>query len=211
MSVPPGGDDYDKEFDDETSEQETGEQSSSRMRILPFEWWMGLEAVVKKNPNGPFSEKLLRQFAELEREQPEVFARLCERYPALAAAVRSLMTTEQLLAELNRDYCVVKDGGKTLVLSFEEMEHAAGGERYVYRVPTYMSFRAFTDFYLNRHIMAGKDKPKWVDVGTWWLSHRKRRQYSGVIFKPGDKRDVIDGKLNLWTGWGVEPKPVIGA
>jgi hypothetical protein len=70
-----------------------------------------------------------------------------------------------------------------------------------------MSFRAFRDFYLNRHIMAGKEKPKWIDIGTWWLSHRQRKQYSGVIFKPGDKRENIDGKLNLWRGWGVEPKP----
>src|SRR5262249_54317200 len=41
----------------------------------------------------------------------------------------------EVLAELNRDYCVVKDYGKTMVLSFEPMEHAAGGERYTYHVP----------------------------------------------------------------------------
>src|SRR5262249_53608020 len=98
-------------------------------------------------------------------------------------------------------------GGKTWVLRFEEMEHAAGGERYLYRVPTYLSFQAFRDFYLNRHIhiMVGK-KSVSVSVGYWWLEHPRRRQYRGVIFKPGGKR-VIDGKLNLWTGWGVEPKP----
>jgi hypothetical protein len=55
--------------------------------------------------------------------------------------------------------------------------------------------------------MVGIEKPKLIDTGSWWLSHPQRRQYSGVIFKPGDARERIDGKLNLWRGWGVEPKP----
>jgi len=253
-----------------------------------------LAAKLKRKPDGPFSAEELAQFERLKREQPLPFARLCTRYPALAAAIkldaatvqaalentgkkdvvelfialvlaadldpleidallwlvvkkaevgyRPLASTlkkardeqaaqrdeqakqhakqakaqqhaaqrdeaERLLAELNRDNCVVLDGGKTLVLRFEEMEHVAGGEHYIYRVPTYLSFRAFRDFYLNRHIMAGKEEPKWIDIGSWWLHHPQRRQYSGVIFKPGDKRSEIDGKFNLWTGWGVEPKP----
>src|SRR5262249_39941448 len=42
---------------------------------------------------------------------------------------------EQLLAELNRDNQVVLDGARTRVLRFEEVEHDAGGEHYVYCVP----------------------------------------------------------------------------
>src|SRR5262249_39770641 len=47
-----------------------------------------LEREVKKRPNGPFTNDTIEKFERLRREQPEAFARLCERYPALAAAVR---------------------------------------------------------------------------------------------------------------------------
>jgi hypothetical protein len=110
---------------------------------------------------------------------------------------------EQVLAELNRDNCVVLDGARTMVLRFEETEHDAGGERYVYRVPTFLRFYDLRNLYLNRRIMVGDDHL--IDVGRWWLTHRDRRQYRGVTFKPAGK-PIIDGRLNLWCGWGVEPK-----
>ena len=46
-----------------------------------------VECALKENPDGPFSDERLEQFARLKREQVEDFARLCRRYPALAAAV----------------------------------------------------------------------------------------------------------------------------
>src|SRR5262249_30051407 len=49
----------------------------------------------------------------------------------------------RVLAELNRDNCVVLDAARTRVLRFEEMEHDAGGEHYVYRVPTFLRFEDF--------------------------------------------------------------------
>jgi hypothetical protein len=112
----------------------------------------------------------------------------------------------ELLTELNRDNCVVLDGARTKVLRFEDDEYAAGGEHYVYQVPTFLTFDDFRNLYLNRHINVGnEEEPKWIDIGKWWLHHRDRRQYRGVIFKPGGE-GVVDGKLNLWRGWGVEPK-----
>src|SRR5262249_31337674 len=117
---------------------------------------------------------------------------------------RSKPDEAALLAELNKDNCVVLDGGKVMVLRFEKTEHEAGGERYVYFVPTFLTFRACRDLYLNRRILVGQ---KSVDLGSWWLTHPQRRQYRGLIFRPGDDRRVIDGCLNLWTGWGVTPKP----
>jgi len=108
----------------------------------------------------------------------------------------------QRLSELNINNCVVLDGGKTLVLRFERMEHIAGGERYVHLVPTFLRFGDFRNFYLNRRIQVGKRS---VDIGSWWLEHVARRQYAGVIFRPAGAL-IINGRLNLWTGWGVEPK-----
>jgi hypothetical protein len=110
---------------------------------------------------------------------------------------------EQVLAELNRDNCIVLDGGRTLVLRFERAEHDAGGESYIYQVPTFLKFYDMRNLYLNRRILIGGDRT--VDIGKWWLGHRERRQYRGVTFKPAGK-PIIDGRLNLWSGWGVDPK-----
>jgi hypothetical protein len=111
--------------------------------------------------------------------------------------------SEEILAELNRDNAVVLDGARTMVLRFEEKPHEAGGERYTYRLPTFLRFEDFRNFYLNRYIDVGDDKVS--SIGTWWLAHPNRRQYRGVIFTPGGE-PIIGGRLNLWRGFGVEPK-----
>jgi hypothetical protein len=108
---------------------------------------------------------------------------------------------EHLLAELNRDNCVVLDGARARVLRFEEVEHDAGGEHYVHNVPTFLRFEDFRNLYLNRHIMIGNRS---VDVGGWWLQQPPRMQYPGIVFKPGGEH-IINGKLNLWRGWGITP------
>jgi len=109
---------------------------------------------------------------------------------------------ERIMAELNRDNCVVLDGARIRVLRFEEVEHDAGGEHYVYRVPTFLRFEDFRYLYFNRHIAANGEL---MDIGKFWLTHEDRRQYPGIVFKPGGE-PIVNGKLNLWTGWGVTPR-----
>jgi hypothetical protein len=62
--------------------------------------------------------------------------------------------------------------------------------------------------YLNRRIKSFDRYGKTItmDIGRWWLGNSQRRQYRGVTFVPAGPA-VIDGKLNLWRGWGVEPAP----
>jgi hypothetical protein len=106
------------------------------------------------------------------------------------------------LDKLNRDNAVVLDGGKAWVLRFEQVTHNLNGRRYSYRVPTYLRTGDFRTLYMNR--LAGSGE-RLVELGKWWLKHPKRRQYFGLVFEPGGE-PIIEGKLNLWTGWGVEPK-----
>src|SRR5262249_22612285 len=67
-----------------------------------------VERALKENPDGPFSDKLLEQFAKLAREQLAAFARLCRRYPALVEAVRLDATTVRPAIENARKDDVVK-------------------------------------------------------------------------------------------------------
>lgn len=103
------------------------------------------------------------------------------------------------LDALNERYCVVRDGSKVRVLTFER-ERQKGHAR---EVPVYLAFEDFRNLHLNRMVRIGDDKK--IPLGHWWLKHPDRRQYDGVTFQPGGERE-IDGHLNMWRGWGVEPK-----
>jgi hypothetical protein len=109
---------------------------------------------------------------------------------------------QALLDEMNKQNCVVLEGGKARVLRFEAATHWSRGKLYSREVPTYLRAEDFKLLYLNRHIQLGD---RAVDAGRWWLGHFKRRQYAGVTFVPGGA-EVVEGKLNLWRGWGITPK-----
>jgi hypothetical protein len=119
---------------------------------------------------------------------------------------------ELILAELNADQAVVIIGARTRVLRFENTPHDAGGEHYVHRLLTFLRFDDFRNFYLNRLTVDAEGEPFATDakgnpisIGRWWLGHPNRKTYQGVTFLPGGE-PIIDRRLNLWTGFGVEPK-----
>jgi hypothetical protein len=140
-------------------------------------------------------DALIEQAPELKKQPPPEPTEDEERAAQAEA--------EQMLAELNRDNCVVLDGGKTMVLRFERVEYSADGEHYVYEVPTFLRFNDLRNFFLNRRIRISDDKT--MPLGAWWLAHPRRRQYAGLVFEPKSPA-IVRGKLNLWRGWGVEPK-----
>lgn len=104
-------------------------------------------------------------------------------------------TGNKRLDETNAHYFVVREGGKVFVGTFERERGRT--------VLVLMSFADFRNLHMNRKVKVnGNDVP----LGKWWLEHPKRRQYEGLTFQPGNNAPVIDGKLNLWQGWGFEPK-----
>ena len=105
---------------------------------------------------------------------------------------------QTVLNELNARYCVVQDGTRVRVHSFERDEH----RRHVRQVSTFLHFAEFANLWMHRTVM---HNGKTIDIGRFWLRHPERRQYSGIVFLPGGP-EVIDSKMNLWRGWGVEPK-----
>lgn len=102
------------------------------------------------------------------------------------------------LEQLNRDFCVVLDGGRSRVLHFEEQRQ----EKHKRQVASFLSFEDFRNYHMNRFVQVGDKK---MPLGHWWLRHPERRQYRGLTFKPGSEHE-IDGRLNLWRGWGVQPR-----
>jgi hypothetical protein len=115
------------------------------------------------------------------------------------------------LAAMNEKYFVAPDGGKTIVVSFQER---LVGELKRFE-PVYQSFEDFSKLYQNRYVIEEKieiverrgqfvtekvHKP--LKLGKWWLDHPKRRQYEGITFEP-NQPEVINGSFNMWRGFAV--------
>jgi hypothetical protein len=143
-----------------------------------------------------------KTIAEKFKIRPITLDKLVAHERARQAHAKGAPKRQGVMAELNRDNCVVLDGARGRILRFEEVEHDAGGEHYVYRVPTFLRPEDFRLLYLNREITANGAV---MDIGKYWLTHKDRRQYPGIIFKPNGA-PIINGKLNLWRGWGVAPR-----
>jgi hypothetical protein len=108
-----------------------------------------------------------------------------------------------LVSEMNREYAVVDDNGKTVVVY--RREDTELNRKYVVKA----SYQAFRDFHLNARTMVtdtASGQVKWLANADVWLNNPQRRTYKGGLrFLPG----VHDGQsdvYNLWTGWGVDPQ-----
>ncbi len=99
------------------------------------------------------------------------------------------------LANLNERFCILPVAGKMRILEFTKVR-----DRQMAVFYTPYDFKVMLD---NVLVKTGKDK--FMGQGSWWLTQSKRRQYDGLVFHPGEI-DVVNGRLNLWQGWGIEPK-----
>lgn len=99
-----------------------------------------------------------------------------------------------VVTELNGKHAVVMVGGRCAVLT--EVEDT----RRKYKAITLSQQKDFTLFYKNRHIQVGTRR---MDLGTYWLQHPARRQFTKVVFAP---EGCAPGEFNLWRGFDVEPK-----
>ena len=108
------------------------------------------------------------------------------------------------LRELNEKHAVISDvGGKCRIISEVEDPTVPGRTR--------ISFQSFEDFrnrYRNRKVVIGfnaKAKSEvTIPLGAWWIDHEKRRQYSTIVFSPG--QDTTDS-YNLWSGFACDAIP----
>ncbi len=101
---------------------------------------------------------------------------------------------ESVVSELNAKHAVVMVGGRCAVLT--EVEEI----RRQYKTITLSKQSDFTLFYKNRQIQVGNRR---MELGTYWLQHPARRQYTKVVFSP---EGCAPGEYNLWRGFAVEPK-----
>jgi len=104
------------------------------------------------------------------------------------------------LEQMNRDHAVVNVEGKTRVASLQERELFDGFKIKVWVYSSFTDFKAFHAF--PRKFDRSSRHP--IGKGAWWLQQQGRSQFNGVEFAPCSE---TPGRLNLWMGWGCEPRP----
>jgi len=109
----------------------------------------------------------------------------------------------ELLAELNAAHAVLEhEASKCAIVCIDRNPQNDG--RITYRLQSFSDFR---NRYLNRKVnVASEGELKTVPLGDWWIRHPERRQFLAFTFVPGSSEERIDNHLNLWRGWGVEPR-----
>lgn len=96
-----------------------------------------------------------------------------------------------LLQEYNERFATVRIGGR-----FRVVDTSLPGDGLVFmQKDDFMNYRASDCIVIE---------DKLVPKAKLWLSNPRHRAYDGADFIPGVEDPV--GILNLWTGWGVQPK-----
>jgi hypothetical protein len=132
--------------------------------------------------------KAIREHCRENGDEPYLKRQIKKAKEAIATEA------EDLIDEMNNKYCVVRIGGRTRVMTFKT--------EFTRKVPEYLLLEDFKNFLLNRKVVVGKGAP----LGHYWLSHPRRRQYEGVVYRPDIQDRVVDGRLNLWQGFATEPR-----
>ena len=173
-----------EKIDDET--EANAEEARAAERAMDYLEFGGGKVVPLRPKTASESDEELA--AEDDRQSSEKAREKAEQYK------------RKLVVEmLNASHAVINNvGGKCLVLSWMPSPIDEG-----VKIPVFQAFGTFRERYSNQYIsIDGKNRP----LGTYWLKHRDRRTFDGIDLVPDGPEVLPENILNLWGGWGVEPK-----
>lgn len=110
---------------------------------------------------------------------------------------------DPLLRELNDKHAVIGSiGGKCRITSWER--RALGRDALGREVLHLQTQADFMLRYKNRSVdwLTDDGKAASKPAALWWLEHRQRREFEGIVFDPSVEGD-LDGHLNLWRGFSI--------
>jgi hypothetical protein len=154
-----------------------------------------------------------RSVSENAKAAPEPEAELKVGLPAIIPITKPLSNErvsrwDDAMAAMNEQHAVIENvGNKTVIASWEPSP--TNLQR---RMLVFQGKDSFLLRYSNRSVQIEVSDGKGgysllrMLLGTWWLSHRDRRQHRGVTFQPGAPQ-VVGECLNMWQGWGVVARP----
>ena len=115
---------------------------------------------------------------------------------------------DNALEAMNDRHAVIDNvGGKAVIASWEPSQRDHSKLEVIFH-----NKESFLLRYSNRSVPVelpdgqGGSYRREVPLGLWWLNHRNRRQHRSILFLPGGP-SVVNDCLNLWQGWGCQPRP----
>ena len=154
-----------------------------------------LQRIARANLAKPAFEFLVSMIAKKANVPKSSLIEVIDESFANKKDSAKLSDDDRKVIELNKKHAVVPVAGRVLIANREY-------DRVMKRM--LLTFSSKSDFetrYCNRKVYDRGDE---LGLGTFWLNHEKRAEYDGIGFLPGDSQS--DDFLNLWSGWGVEPK-----
>jgi hypothetical protein len=118
--------------------------------------------------------------------------------PVAAVIAKYLAIDEKdVIDELNRTYAVIRVRGQVAIL--EETTTVDGHPDFCLMTVDHFKLWKGNQF---KTIHTGENVKK-ISLPKYWLEHKHRRQFEGLVFRPGQD---APGYYNLWRGFAVEPK-----
>lgn len=171
-----------------------------------------LESEVMHHQTGSTSKS---QTADLDKTPPPPLFAPAEGAPPgkemngfhLPDVMTAVPVDDSPLIQLNKKYSVIGDmGGKCMVLGWvpSKVDDKV-------RVPSFQTFKSFSERYSNRFVMMRKQKGNdWTEeakqLGAAWLGWTRRVGYDGIDLVPGGPAVLPNNYLNLWSGFAVTPQ-----
>ncbi|MEM7470972.1 MAG: DUF5906 domain-containing protein [Pseudomonadota bacterium] len=107
-----------------------------------------------------------------------------------------------IVEEMNEVFCGVLHGNQFQV--FMEDTDDAFPDRKTW---TSLNRDAFRNYFQDEKVpLPDTPKNRFPSKADLWLEHPKRRKYRGIVMDPQNLARNR-GKLNLWRGWAIEPRP----
>jgi hypothetical protein len=106
------------------------------------------------------------------------------------------------MAKLNEHFFYVPIGG-TSVIAEETTDHKGRPTLIMHKPSNFKIHQGVGNEFIES-LDPNTGKLKQVSKADYWLRHRERRAYKGLVFEPNGE---AKGYYNLWTGFAVKPKP----
>ncbi|QHO73635.1 hypothetical protein ACH79_14255 [Bradyrhizobium sp. CCBAU 051011] len=107
------------------------------------------------------------------------------------------------LEDLNTKYCAVVANGKYRIMSRQDSD--AGKRWTAYSRHDFVS--SYENFRIERDMTGlSRNASNTIPLGEAWQTWPRRKTAYGTTFDTkGDPGGVVNGRLNLWTGFAIEP------
>jgi hypothetical protein len=166
-------------------------------------------AAEPKPKDAPEEEPAPLDEPEPEQDEPEgEEAAHRVMLPAVVPPAQLPTHWDQALGAMNSRHAIIENyGGKAVIAGWEISPINPSKQVIVFQGKESFLLR-YSNRSVKKKVPDGKGGVLEMrqQLGAWWLGHRQRRQYRGITFAPGGG-GVINERLNIWQGWGVEAEP----